>query len=63
MRRIRDILKENRINIVEYMPSVTGHHIVIDAERVDTRLFEGIYDLTFQRDGYIFIEQVKTEQQ
>jgi hypothetical protein len=57
--KVTIILDKNNTEIVEETPSVTGHHIVIDATKVDTRLFEGIEDLTFQRDGYVFIEQVE----
>ena len=52
------ILEEKGIEIEQEIESVSGWHVVVNAKKVDTRLFEGIKDLTFQRDGYVFIEQV-----
>jgi len=55
------ICQENSLELVDYSKSPSGHHIVINAENVDTRLFSDIKDVTFQRDGYKFIEVIKGE--
>ena len=55
------ICSDNSLELGDYSKSPSGHHIVINAENIDTRLFNDIKDLTFQRDGYIFIEKYKSE--
>jgi len=57
-REVNTIIEDNDIDIVQIVKSPNGWHIVINAEKVDTRLFQGIDDLEFKRDGYVFIEQV-----
>lgn len=56
--KIREIIETNSIAIVEEAKSPSGYHIVINAEKVDTRLFTSIEDVTLQRDGYIFMEEL-----
>lgn len=56
MIKVNEILDCNRIHTVDETLTPNGNHVVINAEEVDTRLFQNIKDVTFQRDGYIFIK-------
>jgi len=55
--KVKNILEDNKINIVKESKSPNGYHIVCPI--FDTRLILNIDDVGYKRDGYIFIEEVK----
>lgn len=58
---VTNVLDDNNIDLIADVPSVSGRHVVINAEKVDTRLFNNIENVEFKRDGYIFLEMVEGE--
>lgn len=56
-KKVKHILKENNIKILEETKSPNGYHIVCPT--FDTRLILNLDNVGYRRDGYIFVEEVK----
>ncbi len=50
------IISDNNITFTKKQ-TPNGHHVILP-EGTDTRLFQNIPNVTLQRDGYIFVQQV-----
>ena len=55
--KVVDIFHENHVHIVHTIGTPNGVHLVV--EKFDTRLIEGIKDVEFKRDGYVFVERIE----
>ncbi len=51
-----DVLTVNKVQIFEAKKTPNGFHVVTN--KFDTRLIEGVTDVSFQRDGYYLLDVV-----
>lgn len=59
-KKVYSIINTNSYNVLYSTRSVSGFHVILKAEDIDTRLFSAIPDVTLQRDGYVFIKQYRS---
>ena len=56
---VMEAIKKTNPELLERTETPNGVHIVL--EKFDTRVLEGIEDVEFKRDGYVFVERITNE--